>query len=992
MALKLKNLIGGFSRLALMGSVALPSSLTLVLGAGMVSAPLVFAPAAEAAVIIGNRNKIKQKPRRNYKSTVRIDSDIEDAAVEVLVTGEVRFFAPDGTPGPVRELNLTAAKTSRVLHENPAFEGIADASNNILAAKVEGGACDGAEINLEVPFESKSPVPFTLCETGEGAITGKASFTNAGKPRVFFDVPTDISARTALYGRILIKGEPLEMERTVYTGDVNDLEVGAVAGFTYEQTITVTDLYGKTLDSQTVRGIVGEDDVDVMGPSHVIIGNRNKLRQRPRRNYSHVGVTRESIPADQSELFTVKALVDVTFDVLADTAPPIPPISLTEPARANLAVTYADGPGAGDILSGGYCGGTFNVPVGGVDIDDDGEIDDMSGTAIEGTELKIRANPRLDGTLRVRIKGDYAAFESCSIGPLFVENSSGDVEDSFVNYIWEGEIDADPRIFDGAVYSRTTTLTDESGKLLDSFSDLVALDPPTATTARASGAVIIGDRNRIRQKPRRNYQGKTVSNGGGDNGITVDLTLAYPTVDNQRVTPPTTTITTPLNSTYLYEVDGNGEGVVQPEPWCGYDIGSITLGEDTQIGDQAVTASMSERGNGNYRIKFKGAGEAFAEQCVGQNELVVNGELAYDLGPKHVWLGDIEGLPDDLPEETVFDFTSTLVNADTGEALARSRQTLTANDVPREGPQISVIAFAKAEGFDRGVQAVLDGDEGDGFFATVITEGIPQFATFATRREPDLSGTGLTVNICHLFTAPEVTFADPDSVLDMKYLLEVSTADENGEENGYMEYLFAGSESGDESLGEQVSGDAFEVDAVLLQNDDMETYEVSVSLCGAPKNVSEAAVFMTPQDGGSDVDPEDFTLEFVDKVSIIDTQVPARDGEGRFGFGTALLESNDDGYVAMENPVFVGMADTMNNVIAQKTSGGGGSTLVDVWECQESALTEGAGDPYCGTTGHLRPTEPTGQAGVDYISALVRGKGSGTKRSTSSASARPQLQ
>jgi len=217
-----------------------------------------FAPSAEAAVIIGGRNKIKQKPRRNYKSTVRIDRDLFDANVEVSVNGQVKFFAPDGTSGPVVDLNLTPAEDSVLTADNPIFQAPPGAPTNVLAASVEGGTCGGTEVNIE------------------NTVEGKAWFTNAGKLRATFAVPFDKAARSDLYGRILIKGQPLEMERTVYTGNVNEVEPGALTGFTYEQTINLVDVFGKTLDSQTVRGIVGEDDVEVMGPAHVIIGNRNR--------------------------------------------------------------------------------------------------------------------------------------------------------------------------------------------------------------------------------------------------------------------------------------------------------------------------------------------------------------------------------------------------------------------------------------------------------------------------------------------------------------------------------------------------------------------------------------------------------------------------------------------------------------------------------------------------------------------------------------------
>ncbi|MEP3655545.1 MAG: hypothetical protein ABJO36_11680 [Litorimonas sp.] len=896
-----KNLITGLSRLTLMGSVALPSFATAVIGVGAVSAPLFIAQPAEAAVIIGDRNRIKERPRRNYKSKVRIDRYLLDASGEVSVTGVVRFFAPGGTEGPVRDLNLEPAEMSNLGMENPVFVSAAGAMNNILSASVSGGACDGSEINVEVPFESKAPVDFTLCETETGTITGTARFTNKGKPRVNLTVPSDKAVRSDLYGMILIKGEPLEMERTVYTGDVNDVEPGAVAGYTYEQTITVNDAFGNTLDSQTVRGIVGEDDVDVMGPAQVIIGDRNKLKEKPRRNYRSVSVTRDEGPWS-NRIFRIDG--DFVYRYAGggdDTAPDIANTTLSNPARVNAAFTYGEGPDAGGTLSGGFCGGAFTLPIGGVEADSTDIIDDMGGTVISGTELKARAHKRLDGTLRLNIKGDYTAIENCETGSLFAENTSGAPIDSFVNYIWEGEIDADPRTFGGITYERTSTLTDDNGVVLDRFIDFVTFEPPAPVSNAPRGYA-----NRIRSRKYKeksgtgtvNPYGVSTASTGPATGETRNLEQRFilgnlynefnGNVEGNVVAEQIATL--PSRSVYRYEFAPTGTGSVTPEPWCGLTFNEpLLMNEDTALGDEGVAATLTEAGNGNYRVKIVDPnGSDDAIMCL-TNHLRVNGVDSYDLGATHTWEADFPGLYDDISPDAPLFLQTTLVDSQTQEVLSNDISRVTLDDAPVQVPQLSTVELITR--YDRGVQAVFD--------RRIVAEGLPHDKPFElTSRveayQDEVTADGTQAKVCHMFSNANVTFADPESVVESEYLVELTVSNPEGDDFDYMEFDIVGEERSSENTGSTVSGNSLNGTARLIQNPDGETFELAVGLCGAPQILSQAAVFMTPQDGGSEVDPEDFTLEFVDKLAFLTSSNDMTVESGSSFFSETLLTIDNE--------------------------------------------------------------------------------------------------
>jgi len=331
----------------LMTSVAMPMA-----AIGAIGVTLAGASPAQAAVIIGDRNKLKERPRRNYRSLVRIDRDLEGQETEFNLTGEVRFFAPDGTPGPLREIELAPRATSKITSENPIFVAQTGAATNVLAGRIVGGGCDGIEFNIEFSLEPNEQTDFIVCENGESSIEGRAFITEGGKPRAFFTAPSDINARSELYGRILIKGQPLEMERTVYTGDVNDVEDGALTGFTYEQTITVTNLIGTVLDTQTTRGVVGEDetieidpdfDGDSLGPN--MTGTAANIRRgrvkeksgvRPHRVFASV------IAGEDANAANFSSQIGIQFPS-SDNVPDVPSITLDSPDAVRLAYRTAEG-------------------------------------------------------------------------------------------------------------------------------------------------------------------------------------------------------------------------------------------------------------------------------------------------------------------------------------------------------------------------------------------------------------------------------------------------------------------------------------------------------------------------------------------------------------------------------------------------------------------------------------------------------------------------
>ncbi len=216
------------------------------------------------AVIIGNRNRLKQRPRRNYKSVIVVDdptNSVTNAVVQYTpIDGENPFPEPfEMEVSSIRKSIRKMQKTQSMLNDDHLFpvgkpfqqtatlynelgEPVGDQSETWVTAQDN----DGTDVNhIESLYLSPSSVSIPL--------------------RLRTDQPEGITvfARVELYGRILIKGEPLEMEMTVYdetdgniglTGTViaqlAELTEGSdiVPGDELQISVTTKDASGQTID------------------------------------------------------------------------------------------------------------------------------------------------------------------------------------------------------------------------------------------------------------------------------------------------------------------------------------------------------------------------------------------------------------------------------------------------------------------------------------------------------------------------------------------------------------------------------------------------------------------------------------------------------------------------------------------------------------------------------------------------------------------------
>ncbi len=169
------------------------------------------------AVIIGNRNRIKQKPRRNYKSTIVVDDPTNSVTTAIVqytpLEGENPFPEPfemgvstirksirkmqkiqamnsDNDPFPAGK---PFQQTATLYNENG--EQVGNNSETWVTAQDN----DGTDVDrVEAVYRSPTSVTVPLRLNSKNR-------DNIG----------EVFARVELYGRILIKGEPIEFEMTV---------------------------------------------------------------------------------------------------------------------------------------------------------------------------------------------------------------------------------------------------------------------------------------------------------------------------------------------------------------------------------------------------------------------------------------------------------------------------------------------------------------------------------------------------------------------------------------------------------------------------------------------------------------------------------------------------------------------------------------------------------------------------------------------------------
>ncbi|ANH59285.1 hypothetical protein I597_0353 [Dokdonia donghaensis DSW-1] len=173
--------------------------------------------AALQTVIIGNRNRLKQKPRRNYKSTIVVDDPTNS-----VITALVQYTSLEGEnpfPEPFEMEVSTIRKSIRKMQKIQSM--ISDTGLFPAGRPFEQTVTLYNELGEPVGDTSKTWV--TAQDNDGTTITRIESKyltpTSIAIPvRLRTDQPegVTVTAQVELYGRILIKGQPLEMEMTVY--------------------------------------------------------------------------------------------------------------------------------------------------------------------------------------------------------------------------------------------------------------------------------------------------------------------------------------------------------------------------------------------------------------------------------------------------------------------------------------------------------------------------------------------------------------------------------------------------------------------------------------------------------------------------------------------------------------------------------------------------------------------------------------------------------
>lgn len=237
---------------------------------------LVIAPPAPVIVKANiRRNKLKQRNNGLYRSMMTSGSDGSEDFTATVAEISLSLLDEDGT---VKETATSktdtpySARLSGTISGYPIGSWVALEWKSPVFGSVfvdapvlpvgELGDVDQLPVMLcdgeQVDARAKGCQPLTISVVDRSGDGSRVSVNVSGRPGAFGgDVVT-----TALYGEILISGDPIEFdEDRVWVVEPPVALTGEDDGRTYRQTSTTYNAFGDTLAIHTVEGKIGSDEV-----------------------------------------------------------------------------------------------------------------------------------------------------------------------------------------------------------------------------------------------------------------------------------------------------------------------------------------------------------------------------------------------------------------------------------------------------------------------------------------------------------------------------------------------------------------------------------------------------------------------------------------------------------------------------------------------------------------------------------------------------------
>ena len=642
----------------------------------------------------------------------------------------------------------------------------------------------------------------------------------------------------------------------------------------------------------------------------VIIGDRNRIKERPRRNYVSVHTTQDG-PGTGSAEITITATIEIVY-TSPDGQRIIPPIIIDE-ASSSVSIYDLLPSGGYDsgALYGAWNGQTFTLS-----LQDSPEADgtvQSSETLLEDGTL-IKARMKANGEIRLRVKeaGSGSA-------PQALELAGHEIMYKHTNRVWQGEIDTDPRTFDGAGYSRVVTSYDAKGEILDSAEDTSVLQAPEEQPeifnipgGQIRNAKLTTNKNGIvRGDFIRRYDARATENYSS-NTIKAIIDIEYEELQRSLVS------SAPTRSSMAYDfepedydwdaLDMDGYSLNVQAPWCGLTpTFYVTLNPQSEHDDEMSGGSPIEgtklrtrarlRDDGSVRLKINGPSADFPQDCLTNPQALffAEGSTEYAFTDDRYRVKFKDVTEEELAKAPIFQ-TVTIQTAE-GETLNRSGQTTTLNLVAQN---TSVIDKIRARTIGDEEQIQID----------VISPNADDKPNVSLSRGADNGGGGsvLTVNVCHFFTAPGIEFFDPSKVEGAPYQLELSFSGDFGEDVTFIDSEVIGRSEFDSEASTQISDSPFASYAALLPaSDDDEGYTLSVGVCGQEDIIRGGKVFINA-DGGSDLVNSSLDLQFEEKFTRFVSTAPASADDGNRSCAVEVRD-NDDTLVSKNDGLYCGTTD-----------------------------------------------------------------------------------
>lgn len=289
------------------------------------------------------------------------------------------------------------------------------------------------------------------------------------------------------------------------------------------------------------------------------------------------------------------------------------------------------------------------------------------------------------------------------------------------------------------------------------------------------------------------------------------------------------------------------------------------------LGDTGLSVDITSNGDGSFGVVLSGAPDAMAGLCSGSlssGGLCGNFDGALRIGGQDLdyvssevdWRTKVSGQKQlaKVDDQTLI-ISSEVVGEDGEVKDAASTSSSTS---PNCCEELGIVQF-RLTGQADGLVAFFEPIDFNSNATLSVNIGSNEFGSEL------ISADDVPAIKANVFFIDEITFIEPDNVVDLEYVMEISFLDEFGNQFAKGRAKISGAEDLEnlsccffEEPFEGPEPDEWEYNADLNLNDDGETFNLSLGVYGpVVDRAASVIVTLIPGDGGSEADPATYQAE-----------------------------------------------------------------------------------------------------------------------------------